>query len=203
MQFTQYSLPFDKDALEPHMSKDTVTYHYDRHHAGYVRKLNELCENTPYADLSLEETIKRSRTEGDIDILRNAAQSWNHDFYWQGLSPNGGEPDGRVKEAIEQGYNSYDEFKAAFREAATSLLGSGWVWLLIDRGEIRIASGPNADTPVGTDLTPLLVLDVWEHAYYLDYQNERNTFTDRFLENMVNWNFVAANLESAELKRAA
>ena len=203
MSFAQLPLSYDKDALEPYISRATMECHYDRHHAGYVRKLNQLTENTDYESLDLEEVITKARVKGDIDVLRNAAQSWNHDFFFQSISPNGGKPDGFVNDAIESAFNSFEEFKRTFRRAAAKQFGSGWVWLVIDRGELKIVAGSNSETPVGTEMVPVLVLDVWEHAYYLDYQNDRQRFTDLFLENLVNWNFVAANLLRGTMKKAA
>lgn len=193
---TVYKLPFDRSALEPHMSSNTLAFHYDRHHKGYAKKLEKLVKGTGYEVLSLEEMIVKARKEAQIDILNNAAQVWNHNFFWKSLSPNGGKPDGRIKNLIAAGFENFGDFKDEFRSAATGLFGSGWVWLVLDKGEISIITSSNADSPVGTDLIPLLTLDVWEHAYYLDYQNERAEFVDAFLDNLVNWNFVAANLKS-------
>lgn len=193
---TVYKLPFDRSALEPHMSSSTLSFHYDRHHKGYAKKLEKLVKGTDYENLSLEEMIVKARREAQIDILNNAAQVWNHNFFWKSLSPNGGKPDGRIKNLIAARYENFGDFKDEFRSAAIGLFGSGWVWLVLDKGEISILTSSNADSPVGTDLTPLLTLDVWEHAYYLDYQNERAGFVDAFLDNLVNWNFVAANLKS-------
>ncbi|MBU2675512.1 MAG: superoxide dismutase [Gammaproteobacteria bacterium] len=203
MSNTVYKLPFDKNALEPHMSSKTLSFHYDRHHKGYADKLEKLVKGTDYEGLSLEETIVKARKEAQIDILNNAAQVWNHNFFWKSLSPNGGKPDGRIKNLIEARFNDVGEFKDKFRSAAAGLFGSGWVWLVLDQGQIRILTTSNADSPVGTNLIPLLTLDVWEHAYYLDYQNERAGFVDAFLDNLINWNFVAANIKSGTLGRAA
>jgi Fe-Mn family superoxide dismutase len=203
MRFEQAPLPYDKDALEPHISRATMEFHYDRHYAGYVRSLNRLTKDTDYENLDLENTIIRARAKGDTRILQNAAQAWNHEFFFNSLSPNGGKPDGTIGEVIKRSFNSLDEFKRNFRKAAVEQFGSGWIWLVVDRGKLKIVSGPNADTPVGTELVPLLALDVWEHAYYLDYQHDRQRFADLFLENLVNWNFVAANLERAMKRKAA
>lgn len=203
MRFEQLPLSYDKDALEPHISRATMEFHYDRHHAGYVSSLNQLISGTEYEDLDMEAVIARARENGDTEIFQNAAQAWNHDFFFQSLSPNGGRPDGAVGDAIKGTFNSLAEFKQAFRKAAAERFGSGWVWLVVDRGELKIVSTSNAETPAGTELVPLLALDVWEHAYYLDYQHNRQRFTNLFLEYLVNWNFVAANLERATLKKAA
>ena len=200
---TVYKLPFDNSALEPHMSSNTLSYHYDRHHKGYAKKLEKLVKGTDYESLSLEEMIVKARKEAQIDILNNAAQVWNHNFFWKSLSPNGGKPDGRIKNLIQTSFKDFGDFRDEFRSAATGLFGSGWVWLVLNSGEIRIITSGNADSPVGTNLIPLLTLDVWEHAYYLDYQNDRAGFVDAFLDNLVNWNFVAANIKARQLGRAA
>lgn len=195
MAFTLPNLPYDMDALEPHVSADTLSYHYDRHHRGYVDKLNKKIEGTPYAELSLEDIIVRARENADIDILNNAAQAWNHDFLWRSMSPNGGKrPEGAMKRLLDGAFKDVDAFKAEFRKKALSLFGSGWTWLVLDGGKPKILNTTNADSPVGTRMTPLLVLDVWEHAYYLDYQNERAKYVDAFLENLINWDFAVRNL---------
>lgn len=195
MAFTLPNLPYDMDALEPHVSADTLSYHYDRHHRGYVDKLNKKIEGTPYAELSLEDIIVRARENADIDILNTAAQAWNHDFLWRSMSPNGGKrPEGAMKQLLDGAFKDVDAFKAEFRKKALSLFGSGWTWLVLDGGKPKILNTTNADSPVGTRMTPLLVLDVWEHAYYLDYQNERAKYVDAFLENLINWDFAVRNL---------
>ena len=203
MSISLSKLPYSLDALEPHVSETTLGIHYERHHQGYVDKLNNLIEGMPYEGMSLEDIIRKARQNADIDVLNNAAQAWNHEFFWKSMSPNGGKPDGRIKEAVEARFKDVTEFKSRFRDAATGLFGSGWVWLLFDRGRIRIVTTGNAETPAGTELTPLVTLDVWEHAYYLDYQNERGRFIDAWLDNLINWNFAAANLEAAEARKVA
>jgi Fe-Mn family superoxide dismutase len=172
-----------------------MSYHYDEHHGGYVDKLNALIEGTDYDKLSLEQIIVEARKRAGIDILNNAAQVWNHGFLWKSMSPNGGrKPEGRIKEMIESQYEDFDDFKQQFRKAALGLFGSGWIWLVLDQGKVRIMTTGNADTPVGTNLVPLLTFDVWEHAYYLDYQNVRGKYVDAFLDNLVNWSFAADNV---------
>ena len=204
MAILQSNLPYDYDALEPHVSAETLSYHYDKHHAGYVDKLNTAIKDTPYDELALDQVIVKARQDGDIGILNNALQSWNHGFLWESMSPNGGaKPDGRIKEMIENRFGSVDKFIEKFRDAALGLFGSGWVWLVVDRGELRVMTTGNGDSPVGTHLTPLLTLDVWEHAYYLDYQNDRKRYVDAFLTNLINWNFAAANLQLADSPQAA
>ena len=204
MAIKQAPLPYELNALEPYISAHTMSYHYDRHHKGYVDKLNGLIEDTPYEGLALEQIIARARVKADMGILNNALQTWNHTFLWESMSPNGGnKPDGRIKELITDEYGDFATFKKQFREAALGLFGSGWVWLVDDHGALRIITTGNADSPVGTDVKPLLVLDVWEHAYYLDYQNARASYVDAFLDRLINWNFAAANLDATEKLQAA
>jgi Fe-Mn family superoxide dismutase len=204
MTIEQSNLPYDSNALEPHISEETLSFHYGRHHKGYVDKLNGLIEGTSFADMPLERIIARARTRAEIDVLNNALQVWNHAFLWESMTPNGGgKPDGRIKEMVEAHFGDLDAFRDEFRRAALGLFGSGWVWLVVDRGELRIITTGNADSPVGTRLVPLLVLDVWEHAYYLDYQNERKRYVDAFLGNLINWKFAAENLERTPEARAA
>lgn len=203
MSNKQCELPFEREALEPYMSRETLLFHYDKHHKGYVDKLEALIKGTPYENRELEDIIEISRRDGDIDVLNNAAQVWNHNFFWLSLSPNGGKPDGAIRDLVEKQFNSLDEFKKAFHDAATGLFGSGWVWLVIDNGELRIKTSVNAETPAGTEQTPLLTLDVWEHAYYVDYRNRRAAFAEAFLDNLANWKFAAANLDMLRSKKAA
>lgn len=189
-------LPYEMDALQPYVSEETLSYHYGKHHKGYIDKLNKQIDGTRYAGMSLEDIIISAREQGDIDILNNAAQAWNHEFLWQSMSPNGGTaPDGALKQLLDGAFKNTKGFKNEFRAAATSLFGSGWTWLVLDAGQPRILNTTNADSPVGTRMTPLLVLDVWEHAYYLDYKNERAKYVDTFLDNLVNWDFAASNMD--------
>lgn len=203
MTTKQCELAFERDALEPYMSRETLLFHYDKHHKGYADTLESLIEGTSYESLDLEGIIEAARRRGDIDVLNNAAQVWNHNFFWRSISPKGGKPDGAIRDLVEKQFNSLDEFKKAFRDAATGLFGSGWVWLVIDNGELRIVTSGNAETPMGAELTPLLTLDVWEHAYYIDYRNRRAAFAEAFLDHLVNWKFAAANLDLARSQKAA
>ena len=192
-------LPYAMDALEPHISAKTMELHYGKHHRGYVDKLNKLIEGTQFEDLPLEQIIVSARDRAEIDILNNAAQAWNHTFFWQSLSPKGqSEPAGRIRDLIEDEFGGIDKFKKEFRTAATSQFGSGWTWLVLDSGKLRIMSTSNADSPIGTHMTPLLTLDVWEHAYYLDYQNERARFVDAFLDKLIDWRFALDNVQVGE-----
>ncbi|HIF9102124.1 TPA: superoxide dismutase [Fe] [Photobacterium damselae] len=192
MAFELPALPYAKDALEPHISAETIEYHYGKHHNTYVVKLNGLVESTDLADKSLEEIIKSSAG----GVFNNAAQVWNHTFYWHCLSPNaGGEPTGEVAEAINKAFGSFEAFKAQFTDSAVNNFGSGWTWLVKNTdGTLAIMNTSNAGCPIVEEgITPLLTVDVWEHAYYIDYRNLRPTYMDAFWA-LVNWDFVAKNL---------
>ena len=190
MSFEISPLPYDKSALEPYVSTETIEYHYGKHHQTYVNKLNGLIEGTEHASSDLESIIKTS----DGAIFNNAAQVWNHTFYWNSLSPNGGgDPSGEIMLAINESFGNYAKFKEAFEAAAVSLFGSGWVWLVKDaNGKLAIEQTTNAQTPLTGDSTPLLVCDVWEHAYYIDYRNLRPQYLQAFW-SLVNWEFAASN----------
>lgn len=196
MSFSLPPLPFDKSALEPHISAKTFDFHHGKHHNAYVTNLNGLIEGTDLADASLEEIIKGTYGKADKQgVFNNAAQVFNHSFFWNCLSPEGGgKPAGNVLDAIEKAFGSYEDFAAEFKQAATTQFGSGWAWLVKDGDNLKIVKTANADTPLATGLTPLLTIDVWEHAYYLDYQNRRPDFIQTFLDHLVNWEFVAKNL---------
>lgn len=184
-------LPYSKDALAPHISAETLEYHYGKHHAGYVKKLNNAIEGTPMAEKSLEDIVKSS--EGGT--FNNAAQVWNHTFYWHSLSPDGGgEPSGAIAEAINKQFGSFNDFKDKFTEAATTLFGSGWVWLIKnDDGSLEISKMSNAGTPLAEGKTAVLTCDVWEHAFYIDYRNAKPDYMKAFW-NLVNWDFANKNL---------
>lgn len=182
-------LPYALDALQPYLSKETLEYHYGKHHKAYVDKLNELVKGTPFENQSLEEIIKSS--EGPI--FNNAAQIWNHTFYWNCLTPkSGGEPKGALAEAINKKFGSFADFKKTFSESGLKLFGSGWTWLAKNaNGELEIINESNAGLPMKTNKKALLTCDVWEHAYYIDYRNARAKYLDNFWA-LVNWDFVAA-----------
>jgi Fe-Mn family superoxide dismutase len=191
MSFELPPLPYPKDALAPHMSAETFDYHHGKHHAAYVAKLNELTQGKPEANKSLEEIIRSS--EGGL--FNQAAQVWNHTFFWNCMKPGGGgDPKGDLADAIKRDFGSYDKFKEAFTAAAMGRFGSGWGWLVLDKGKLAITSTANAETPLTTGAKPLLTIDVWEHAYYIDYRNARPKFIEVFLQNLVNWDFAAKNL---------
>lgn len=184
-------LPYDKNALEPHISRETLEYHYDRHHRAYVDKLNGLIEGGEFAEGSLEEVVLHSSGE----IFNNAAQAWNHDFFWHCLSPSrgGGTPTGELGRAIEAAFNSVALFQERFSHAAEKLFGSGWIWLVRDPGGGLVIVGThNAGTPIRSGQTALLACDVWEHAYYIDYRHSRADYLKAFW-NVVNWDFAARN----------
>jgi len=198
------NLPYDLDALEPYVSAETLSFHYDKHHRGYVDKLSMLVEGTSFAGLSLEDIITKARETAEIDILNNASQAWNHAFLWESMSPSGGyKPSGQIEEMIENEFGDLETLKHRFMQAALSHFGSGWIWLVQDGSNLRILTTGNADSPIGTQMTPLLTLDVWEHAYYLDYKNERKRYIESFLDRLINWNFAASNLTDHEAHKAA
>ena len=194
MSFELPPLPFAKDALAPHMSAETLEYHHGKHHAGYVSKLNAAIAGTPNEGKSLEEIIRSS--EGGL--FNNAAQTWNHTFFWNSIKPGGGgAPTGDLADALARDFGSVDAFKDAFAKAAAGRFGSGWAWLVLRDGKLQVVDTANADTPIRTGATPLLTIDVWEHAYYIDYRNARPSFIQAFLDHLVNWDFAAKNLAAA------
>jgi Fe-Mn family superoxide dismutase len=195
MKFEIPDLPFDKDALTPHVSPRTLDYHYEKHHKGYLEKLRKATDGRPQADMSLEELIRSA----DGGLFNNAAQVWNHSFYWQSLSPSGGgTPHETVSDEFSAAFGSVESFKHRFAEAANGQFGSGWAWLVLDADDqMRVVSSSDAENPIRSGDTPLLTLDVWEHAYYLDVQNDRNAYVERFLDHLVNWEFVQKNLDEA------
>ncbi|WP_372020815.1 superoxide dismutase [Tistrella mobilis] len=199
MAFELPALPYDKTALEPHISAQTFEFHHGKHHNTYVVNLNKLVEGTDLADASLEDIIVKSRGDAaKAGVFNNAAQVWNHTFFWNSMKPNGGgAPSGDLATRIDADFGGLDKFKEAFKNAATTQFGSGWAWLVVKDGKLEVVKTGNAETPVGTGATPLLTIDVWEHAYYLDYQNRRPDFVQSFLDNLVNWDFAAENLAKA------
>jgi len=192
MPFTLPPLPYALDGLTPHISKETLEYHYGKHHNTYVVNLNKLILDTEFAAMSLEDIILKSKGP----VFNNAAQVWNHTFYWHCLSPNGGgEPTGKLLDKINASFGSYAAFKEQFTQASIATFGSGWGWLVQDKeGHLKIISTSNAGTPMTEGLTALLTCDVWEHAYYIDYRNVRPDYLNAFW-NLVNWEFVANNLK--------
>lgn len=201
MAFTQKPLPYDFGALESHgMSAKTFEFHYGKHHAAYVTNLNNLTKDSPMADMPLEAVIQESfKDSSKAGIFNNAAQVWNHTFFWDSMTPNGGggAPSGAVAAKIDSDLGGYDKFKEDFKNAAATQFGSGWAWLVLDNGTLKITKTPNAENPLVHGQTPLLTLDVWEHAYYLDFQNKRPDFIQNYLDQLLNWDFVNQNMAAA------
>jgi Fe-Mn family superoxide dismutase len=194
MPFTLPELPYAKSALAPHLSAETLEYHYGKHHATYVTNLNKLTEGKPEASKTLEAIILAS----DGPLFNNAAQVWNHTFYWNSLKPGGGgKPTGDLLAAIDRDLGGFDKFKDDFTAAAVSQFGSGWAWLVLDGGKLAISKTPNADLPLKHGKTALLTLDVWEHAYYIDFRNARPKYIETFFSHLVNWDFALGNLKAA------
>lgn len=192
MEHTLPKLPYAMDALAPHISKETLEFHYGKHHQTYVTNLNNLIKGTPFESMSLEDIVRKS----DGGVFNNAAQVWNHTFYWNCLSPNGGgEPGGALAEAINKKWGSFNDFKEAFNKSAAGNFGSGWTWLVQKAdGGVDIVNTSNAATPLTGADTALLTCDVWEHAYYIDYRNSRPNYLGAYW-NLVNWDFAAANMK--------
>lgn len=194
MPIAQPPLPYDKSALAPHISAETLEYHYGKHHKTYVDNLNKLIEGTGLAGASLEDIIRQS--EGGV--FNNAAQTWNHTFYWQSMKPNGGgQPTGELAAAITRDFGSFETFVRDLSEAALTQFGSGWAWLVSDKGKLSVTKTGNADLPLKHGQRALLTIDVWEHAYYIDYRNQRAKYVQTFINNLANWDFALANLKAA------
>jgi superoxide dismutase, Fe-Mn family len=192
-------LPFGYTALEPHVSKSTLEFHHDKHHAAYVNKYNDMVKGTDLESKSIEEVIKATYNDASKSgIFNNAAQAWNHTFYWNCIKPSGGgKPSGELADKIAADFGSFDKFKEEFANAAATQFGSGWAWLVLDKGTLKVAKTSNAENPIAMGLTPLLTIDVWEHAYYLDYQNKRPDYIETFISSLVNWDFVAEQMKKA------
>ncbi len=193
MAFTLPPLPYDKTALAPHLTAETLEFHHGKHHNAYVTNLNKLLEGKPEANKTLEEIILSS----EAGVFNNAAQIWNHTFYWNSMKPNGGgQPTGDLLAAINRDFGSFDKFKEEFTTAATTQFGSGWAWLVKNKdGKLAVTKTGNADLPMKHGQTALLTLDVWEHAYYIDFRNLRPKYTETFLNSLVNWDFALANFK--------
>lgn len=195
MTFTLPELPYAQNALEPHISANTLSFHYGKHHQAYVTNLNNMVKDTPLAGKSLEEVIMDSSKDASkAGIFNNAAQVWNHTFYWNSMKPNGGgKPTGALAKKIDEDFGSYDKFVEAFKQAGATQFGSGWAWLVLDGGKLKVTKTPNADLPMAHGQKALLTMDVWEHAYYLDFQNRRPDYITTFLDKLVNWEFAEKN----------
>jgi Fe-Mn family superoxide dismutase len=204
MSFELPSLPYPLNALEPHISAKTLEFHYGKHHRAYVDTLNKLVKDTPLAGKSLEEIVRLTAKDGDkTAIFNNAAQAWNHEFFWHSMKPKGGgKPTGAIAQQIESELGGFASFKDEFVKAGLGQFGSGWVWLALDHGKLKLVKTANAVNPIVLGLVPLLTCDVWEHAYYLDFQNRRADFLEAFIANLANWDFAAANLAKLAQGRA-
>ena len=194
------SLPYVESALEPNYSAKTISFHYGKHHKAYVDNLNKLIAGTPIEGKLLEEIILASAGDSSrVGMFNNSAQVWNHTFFWNCMKPaGGGKPQGDLARRIDATFGSYEKFAEQFKAAAVGRFGSGWAWLVSDGSALKITSTANADTPLASKQTALLTVDVWDHAYYLDYQNRRPDFVQAFLDHLVNWEFVAGNLAKAK-----
>ena len=197
MAFDLPPLPYSRDALSPHVSEETLNFHYGKHHQAYVNNLNKLIEGTDHADAPLEKIITdASGDSSKAGLFNNAAQVWNHTFYWPSMKPGGGgKPTGAIADKINEDFGSYEKFAEEFKAAGGGQFGSGWAWLVLKDGKLAITKTPNAETPLTeAGVTPILTMDVWEHAYYLDYQNSRPNYMDAFINNLINWDFANKNL---------
>ncbi|MEQ8708636.1 MAG: superoxide dismutase [Rhodospirillales bacterium] len=199
MAFSLPDLPYAQDALEPHITANTLSFHHGKHHNTYVVNLNGMIKDGPMANSSLEEIIKASAGDASkAGVFNNAAQIWNHTFYWHSMKPGGGgKPTGKLAAKIDEDFGSYDKFVEEFKAAGATQFGSGWAWLVLDGGKLKVTKTPNADLPMAHGQTALLTCDVWEHAYYLDFQNRRPDYLSTFLDSLVNWDFAAENLAKA------
>ncbi len=203
MAFELPALPFDKGALEPHMSAETFDYHHGKHHKAYVDKTNGWIDEKGLQGMSLIQVIEKAKASGDKGLFNNSAQIWNHSFFWQCLAPTGTSPSGKLAGLIESGFGSIEAMLKKLQEEAVNHFASGWAWLVLDGDALKITSYHDADTPVVYEgVKPLLTLDVWEHAYYIDYRNARPKFAETVLGNIVNWEFVSQNLDGDGIARA-
>lgn len=197
MPISKPALPYADDALEPVISAETISFHYGKHHQAYVNKTNEIIAGTAHDNADIEAIVIASAAEKGV-LYNQSAQVWNHTFYWESMAPNGGgAPTGPVAAMIDEAFGSYDKFKEEFKAAAVSQFGSGWAWLVKGPNGLEITKTLNADTPLGTDKTPLMTCDVWEHAYYIDHQNKRPDYVDAWMEKLINWDKVNERLAAA------
>ncbi len=199
MAYELPTLPYPHNALEPKISASTLEFHHDKHHASYVTNYNNLVKDTPLDSLSLEEVIKTTYNDASkVGVFNNAAQAWNHTFYWNCMKPNGGGmPTGALADKIAADFGSFEDFKTAFKQAGATQFGSGWAWLVLDNGTLKVTKTSNADNPIAHGQVPLLTMDVWEHAYYLDYQNRRPDYMETFVDSLINWDYVSEQMAAA------
>ena len=188
-------LPYGDSDLAPHISANTISFHYGKHHKTYVEKATDMVKGTELADADLEDIVKATYGKADKKgLFNNAAQAWNHSFYWKSLTPKGGTPGGKLLDKINTDFGELAKLKDELSKAAVTQFGSGWAWLVLDGGTLKVVQTANADTPLATGQTPLLTIDVWEHAYYLDHQNKRPAYVTAVIDNLINWEFAAENL---------
>jgi len=203
MAFELPPLPYPRDALQPHMSSETLDYHYGKHHKAYVDKTNGMLSEKGLEGASLIEVIRAGKDKGDKGLFNNSAQIWNHSFFWQCLAPQGSTaPSGKLKEMIDNDFGGLEALLGALQTESANHFASGWGWLILNNGKLEVTSLHDADTPVVHGMTPLLTLDVWEHAYYIDYKNARPDYLKSVLANIINWDFVAQNLDGNGAERA-
>lgn len=201
MAYTQPELPYAENALDPHISANTIGFHYGKHHATYIKKYNDMVAGTPHDDQSIEDVIVATANDPEkTGLFNNGAQAWNHSFYWNSLSPNGGgRPSGQIAGKIETDFGSYDSLKSELANAAATQFGSGWAWLVLDNGQLKVVKTANAQTPLTNAMYPILTIDVWEHAYYLDYQNRRPDYVAAVIDELLNWEFASQNFLNAQV----
>ncbi|NTW57323.1 MAG: superoxide dismutase [Chlorobiaceae bacterium] len=199
MAYTQPALAYAETALEPHISAKTISFHYGKHHVAYINNYNNLVAGTPMDSQSIEEVILAVANDPQkVGIFNNGAQAWNHSFYWNCLSPNGGgTPTGPLAAKIDADFGSFEKFREELKNAATTQFGSGWAWLVLDNGTLKVVKTGNAQTPLTGGQVPILTIDVWEHAYYLDYQNRRPDYVSAIIDNLLDWEFAARNFAAA------
>jgi Fe-Mn family superoxide dismutase len=201
--FTLPKLPWDDAALDPVISARTIQLHHGKHHKAYIDKTNELVAGTPLADKALDEVVRAADKAKDQKLFNNAAQAWNHAFFWNCLQPRAGKPSGDIARRLDSDLGGHDAFTKAFAKAAVECFGSGWAWLVDRSGKLEIVATSNAATPLTQNVTPLLTLDVWEHAYYIDYQNKRPEYVEAVIAKLLNWEFAAKQLASSRQRKAA
>ena len=201
MAYSQPALPYADNALAPHISADTIGFHYGKHHATYIKKYNDMVAGTPHDDQNIEDVIVATANNPEkAGLFNNGAQAWNHSFYWNSLSPNGGgKPSGEIAGKIDTDFGSYDAFKEELASAAATQFGSGWAWLALDNGQLKVVKTANAQTPLTNGMVPILTIDVWEHAYYLDYQNRRPDYVAAVIGELLNWDFASQNFLNAQV----
>ncbi|MCG8377489.1 MAG: superoxide dismutase [Chlorobiales bacterium] len=201
MAYSQPALPYADNALAPHISTETIGFHYGKHHATYIKKYNDMVAGTPLDDQNIEDVIVATANNPEkAGLFNNGAQAWNHSFYWNSLSPNGGgKPSGEIAGKIDTDFGNYDAFKEELANAAATQFGSGWAWLVLDKGQLKVVKTANAQTPLTSGMIPILTIDVWEHAYYLDFQNRRPDYVAAVIDDLLNWDFASQNFLNAQV----